>query len=104
MTGDPSWIRGDIRPRVAISLEFQSGIPEDEQARSGDGRRRSWPPTATAAACRIRCSHEVLLEMMEFLGCRTLERDARGRCSSTTCSSTVPTAARSPGATEFPSR
>src|SRR5208283_6133860 len=32
MTGDPAWIRGDIRPRVAVSLDIQSGIPADEQA------------------------------------------------------------------------
>ena len=43
MTGDPSWIRGDIKPRVAISLEFQSGIPEDEQA---EIRRRAVPVIA----------------------------------------------------------
>jgi len=32
MTGDPAWVRGDIRPRVAISLDIQSGIPPDERA------------------------------------------------------------------------
>ena len=32
MTGDPAWIRGDIRPRVAVSLDIQSGIPADERA------------------------------------------------------------------------
>lgn len=30
MTGDPAWIRGEIRPRVAVSLDIQSGIPPDE--------------------------------------------------------------------------
>src|SRR3984885_15969210 len=34
MTGDPAWIRGDIRPRVAVSLDIQSGIPADEQAQA----------------------------------------------------------------------
>ena len=27
MTGDPSWVRGDIRPRLAVSLDIQSGMP-----------------------------------------------------------------------------
>ncbi|HUJ66303.1 MAG TPA: hypothetical protein VLX59_12245, partial [Acidimicrobiales bacterium] len=40
MTGDPAWIRGDIRPRVAISLDIQSGIPVDERA---EIRRRALP-------------------------------------------------------------
>ena len=32
MTGDPAWIRGDIRPRLAMSLDIQSGIPAEERA------------------------------------------------------------------------
>ena len=28
MTGDPSFIRGDIRPRIAMSLDIQSGMSE----------------------------------------------------------------------------
>src|SRR5579859_190676 len=30
MTGEPGWIRGEVQPRVAVSLEFQSRIPEEE--------------------------------------------------------------------------
>ena len=32
MTGDPSWIRGEIRPRVAILNNYESGLTSDEQA------------------------------------------------------------------------
>ena len=32
MTGDPAWVRGDVRPRVALSLDIQSGMPTDQQA------------------------------------------------------------------------
>jgi 4-hydroxyacetophenone monooxygenase len=78
MTGDPSWIRGDIRPRVAISLEFQSGIPEDEQA---EIRRRALPVVAAyrdGGCVPHPLSHALLLEMMEFLGCRTLTETLEG--------------------------
>jgi 4-hydroxyacetophenone monooxygenase len=78
MTGDPSWIRGPIKPRVAISLEFQSGIPEDEQA---EIRRRALPIVAAYrdAGCQPHTlSHELLLEMMEFMSLRTLTSSLEG--------------------------
>ena len=78
MTGDPSWIRGDIRPRVAISLEFQSGIPEDEQA---EIRRRAVPVIAAYrdAGCQPHAlSHELLVEMMEFMSLRSLTSSLEG--------------------------
>jgi 4-hydroxyacetophenone monooxygenase len=78
MTGDPSWIRGDISPRVAISLEFQSGIPEGEQA---EIRRGALPVVAAfrdGGCVPHPLSHELLLEMMEFLGCRTLTETLEG--------------------------
>ena len=60
MTGDPSWIRGDIRPRVAMSLDIQSGIPAEEQA---EVRRRALPVIAAyrdggcqpQSSCRRSC-------------------------------------------------
>src|SRR5437879_1587863 len=73
MTGDPSWVRGDIRPRLAVSLDIQSGMPAAEQA---EVRRRARPVIADYrdAGCR---SHELprdlLQEMMSFLGCRPVE-------------------------------
>src|ERR1700733_1362148 len=70
MTGDPSWIRGTIKPRIAVSLEFQSGIPENGLAGGG-----SLGPPAVRAFPESRLPpppppHELLREIMEFLGCR----------------------------------
>jgi 4-hydroxyacetophenone monooxygenase len=70
MTGDPSWIRGDIRPRVAMSLDIQSGMPADDQA---EVRRLARPAVAAYrdGGCRPHgLSRELLREMMSFLGCR----------------------------------
>jgi 4-hydroxyacetophenone monooxygenase len=70
MTGDPSWIRGDVRPRAAVASEFQSRIPDDELA---DVRRRAVPAIAAYrdGGCQPRAlSRDLLHEMMEFLGCR----------------------------------
>ena len=78
MTGDPSWIRGEIKPRVAISLEFQSGIPKDEQA---EIRRRAVPVIAAYrdGGCEPHpLSHELLVEMMEFMSLRTLTQTLEG--------------------------
>ena len=70
MTGDPAWVRGEVRPRVALSLDIQSGIPPDQQAQV----RRLALPTIAAyrdGGCRPHgLSHELLQEMMSFLGCR----------------------------------
>jgi 4-hydroxyacetophenone monooxygenase len=73
MTGDPSWIRGDVQPRVAVALEFQSRIPEEELA---DVRRRALPAIAAYrdGGCQPHTlSRELLHEMMEFLGRRPVD-------------------------------
>ena len=73
MTGDPAWIRGDIRPRVAVSLDIQSGLPADERA---EIRRRALPSIAAyrdAGCAPHELSRELLLEMMSFLGCMPLD-------------------------------
>ena len=70
MTGDPSWIRGDVRPQVAIASEFQSRIPDAQLA---DVRCRALPAIAAYrdGGCEPHAlSPELLHEMMEFLGCR----------------------------------
>ena len=67
MTGDPSWIRGDIRPRIATLDDYQGGIPADEQA---EVRRRALPAIAAyrdAGCAPHDLSRDVLLEMMAFL-------------------------------------
>lgn len=73
MTGDPSWIRGEVRPRPAVSPDIQCGIPADQQ---GEVRRRA---LAVIAAYRDGgCQpHELsrgrLSEMMAFIGTRPVE-------------------------------
>ena len=73
MTGDPSWIRGEVRPRVAIAQRVPEPDPR-RRARRGPPPRlsRPSPRTATAAASRTALSPELLHEMMEFLGCRSV--------------------------------
>jgi len=73
MTGDPSWIRGDIRPRVALTLDIQSGMPADERA---EVRRRALPAIAAYrdGGCDPReLPRELLREMMSFLGRQPVE-------------------------------
>src|SRR5262245_22009871 len=73
MTGDPRWVRGDIQPRVALSLDIQSGIPADELA---EVRRRALPVIAgyRDGGCRPHeLPRELLREMMSFLGRRPVE-------------------------------
>jgi 4-hydroxyacetophenone monooxygenase len=73
MTGDPQWIRGDVRPRFAVPLDVQSGIPPQDR----EEVRRA----ALAAVCAYRDAGchpkdlppELLLEMMAFLGCQSVE-------------------------------
>ncbi len=73
MTGDPAWIRGDIKPRVPLPMDVQEGMPEEQQA---EIRRRALP--AVAAYRDGGCiPHELprplLQEMMGFIGCRPVE-------------------------------
>jgi 4-hydroxyacetophenone monooxygenase len=73
MTGDPAWIRGDIRPRVAVSLDIQSGIPPDELEQV----RRAALPAIRAyrdgGCVPHELPRELLQEMMSFLGCRAVD-------------------------------
>ncbi len=78
MTGDPAWIRGDIRPRLAMSLDIQSGIPAEERA---EACRRALPPIAAyrdAGCVPHELPRDVLLEMMAFLGCRPVDGPLAG--------------------------
>lgn len=78
MSGDPSWIRGDLGPRVALSMDIQSGIPPEEQE---EARRRALPVIAAYrdGGCQ---PHELprplLQEMMSFLGRRPVEGTLAG--------------------------
>ena len=73
VTGDPSWIRADIKPRVAMSLDIQSAIPAGERA---EVRRRALPAIAAyrdGGCCPRELPRELLQEMMSFLGCQRVE-------------------------------
>jgi 4-hydroxyacetophenone monooxygenase len=70
MTGDPSWIRGDLRPRFANALDFQSAMPPEAQA---EARRRALPAIAAYrdAGCQPHeLDDDLVDEMMAFLATR----------------------------------
>jgi 4-hydroxyacetophenone monooxygenase len=73
MTGDPAFVRGDVRPRISMSLDVQGGMPEEDRA---EVRRRALPAIAAYrdGGCEpVELSKELLQEMMEFLGCRPVD-------------------------------
>jgi 4-hydroxyacetophenone monooxygenase len=70
MTGDPAWIREDIRPRLGATMDFQIGIPADEQE---EIRRRAIPVIEAYrdnGCVPFDLSDDVLREAMSFLGGR----------------------------------
>jgi 4-hydroxyacetophenone monooxygenase len=75
MTGDPSWIRGDLRPTIATSMEFQGGMTDDQQAEA----RKSALPAVLAyrdAGCQPHeLSTELVREMMSFLASKPVGDD-----------------------------
>ena len=86
MTGDPSWVRGDIQPNVGMSLDIQGGMSEDDMA---EVRRRALPAIAAyrdGGCVPVDLSRDLLQEMMAFLGGRPVEGRLAGLFS-TTCSS-----------------
>jgi 4-hydroxyacetophenone monooxygenase len=73
MTGDPRWVRGDIQPRRANSLDIQGGMPAGELA---EVRRRALPAIARyrdGGCLPHELPRELLREMMSFLGRRPVE-------------------------------
>jgi len=74
LTGDPSWIRGDVAPTLSMLNEYQGGLSEEQLA---DARARALPaivafrdggcvlPPAPAPA--------LIEEMMAFLACAPLD-------------------------------
>ncbi|MEZ4215601.1 MAG: NAD(P)-binding domain-containing protein [Myxococcota bacterium] len=77
MTGDPSWIRGPRRPRMAGPTSLDGGMPEDEQAAV---RADALPVIAAYrdAGCRPHdLPRDVLVEMMERLACRAIPERQR---------------------------
>jgi 4-hydroxyacetophenone monooxygenase len=67
MTGDPSWIRGDLRPHGAMINEHQGYMTEEEKA---EVRRRALPAIAAYrdGGCRpFIPDAELVHEMMSFI-------------------------------------
>jgi 4-hydroxyacetophenone monooxygenase len=78
MTGDPSWVRGDIQPNVGMSLDIQGGMSEEDMA---EVRRRALPAIAAyrdGGCVPVELSDDLLLEMMGFLGRRPVEGTLAG--------------------------
>ena len=69
LTGDPSWVRSDLRPVLAMINDYQGGMSEQAQA---EARRRALPAIAAYrdGGCQLPPppSPEVLREMMSFIG------------------------------------
>lgn len=76
ITGDPSWIRGDIRPTGSALNEYQGYMTEATKA---EARRRALP--AIAAFRDNNCvlppppSPELVHEMMSYLACAPVAAD-----------------------------
>jgi len=73
MTGDPSWIRGDIKPTMCTSIEFQGFMPPAMQA---EARRRALPAILAyrdAGFTPHVLPRALLQEMMEFVACGPVE-------------------------------
>jgi 4-hydroxyacetophenone monooxygenase len=70
MTGDPSWIRGDIRPQASVLNDYQSQMSAEMQA---EARRLALPAVLAFrdGGCQLppAPSPELAHEMMSFLGC-----------------------------------
>lgn len=76
LTGDPSWIRGDLRPQASTLNDYQCAMGETSMA---EARRRALPAIARFrdGGCVLppALSHEVVHEMMSFLACDTVPAD-----------------------------
>jgi 4-hydroxyacetophenone monooxygenase len=76
LTGDPSWIRGELRPQVSVLNDYQCGMSEDAKA---EVRRRALPAIAAFrdGGCVLPPppSPELVHEMMSFLACAPVPDD-----------------------------
>ena len=74
ITGDPSWIRGDLRPAHALLNDYQGGMSAEDQA---EARRRALPAIAAYrdGGCVLppAPSAELAEEMMSFLACAPVD-------------------------------
>jgi 4-hydroxyacetophenone monooxygenase len=76
LTGDPAWIRGDLRPHASALNDYQGSMTEDEMA---EARRRALPAIIAFrdAGCVLPPppSDELVREMMAFLACAPVADD-----------------------------
>jgi 4-hydroxyacetophenone monooxygenase len=76
ITGDPSWIRGELRPQGSMLNEYQGYMPEEMKE---EARRRALPAIIRYrdTGCELPAppSPELLHEMMEFLACTPVDPD-----------------------------
>ena len=73
MTGDPSWIRGDVRPRQSMSTDIQGAISPEDQA---EVRAKALPVVLAYrdGGCEpVPLDRDLLHEMMAFVACRPVE-------------------------------
>src|SRR5690242_13634030 len=76
MTGDPQWIRSELRPRSSTLNDYTGGMTEEEQAAA-----RAWALPAILEFRDRGCvlppppSDALIREMMEFLACGALDDD-----------------------------
>ena len=70
LTGDPWWIRGELRPQGAMLNEYQGYMPPEMLA---EARRRALPAITAYrdGGCRLPAppSPDLVREMMAFLAC-----------------------------------
>jgi 4-hydroxyacetophenone monooxygenase len=76
VTGDPSWIRTDLRPHISMLNDYQGSMTDDEMA---EARRRALPAVLAYrdAGCELPPppSDEIIREMMAFLACGPVDDD-----------------------------
>jgi 4-hydroxyacetophenone monooxygenase len=76
ITGDVSWIRGDLRPQVSVLNDYQGSMGEGDMA---EARRRALPAIAAYrdGGCVLPPppSPEVVHEMMSWLACAPVPDD-----------------------------
>ena len=76
VTGDPKWIRSELRPRSSTLNDYTGGMTEEEQAAA-----RAWALPALLEFRDRGCvlppppSDELIAEMMAFLACAPLDDD-----------------------------
>ena len=76
ITGDPSWIRSELRPHIAMLNDYQGSMTDEEMA---EARRRALPAILEFrdGGCVLPPppSEELIREMMSFIACGPVDDD-----------------------------